>query len=220
MDDKYLKATSSTSCGTITTGPSDSNGRQTGLGGVVTSLEPGTSVKGVVQATGRLRTLLLVDDEENIIASLRRLLRRDGYRILTANSGQDGLELLACNEVDVIISDNRMPSMTGVEFLRRAKQTWPDCVRIMLSGYTESQSIVDAINECAIFKFLTKPWEDESLRVELECAFDAKASADEDRRLLRKLAATNVIQAELNTRLAGLLAQQPIAAAHKRVNWK
>ena len=108
------------------------------------------------------RTLLLVDDEENITSALVRLLRRDGYNILRANSGEAGLALLAQNEVGVIISDQRMPEMSGVEFLSKVRERYPDTVRIVLSGYTELNSVTDAINRGAVYKFLTKPWEDES----------------------------------------------------------
>ena len=117
------------------------------------------------------RTLLLVDDEENVIASLKRLLRRDHYQILQANSGKEGLELLASNTVGVIISDQRMPGMTGVEFLSQVKESYPDTVRIVLSGYTELNSVTDAINRGAIYKFLTKPWDDDLLRANVEEAF-------------------------------------------------
>lgn len=117
------------------------------------------------------RTLLLVDDEENVVSSLMRLLRRDGYRILRANSAKEGLELLASNTVGVIISDQRMPEMTGVEFLSRVKESYPDTVRIVLSGYTELNSVTDAINRGAIYKFLTKPWDDDLLRANVEEAF-------------------------------------------------
>jgi len=94
----------------------------------------------LLQRQKHLRTLLLVDDEEYILMALTRLLRRKGYRILTASSGQQGLELLAKNDVDVIVSDQRMPTMTGVDFLRRAKDMYPDTVRIVLSGQTELKS--------------------------------------------------------------------------------
>ncbi|MET3131544.1 diguanylate cyclase (GGDEF)-like protein/PAS domain S-box-containing protein [Oxalobacteraceae bacterium GrIS 1.11] len=103
------------------------------------------------------RTLLLVDDEQNIVASLKRLLRRDEYQIFTAGSGQEGMDVLAQHQVDVIVSDQRMPGMIGADFLRAAKQLYPDTIRIMLSGYTELQSVTDAVNEGAIYKFLTKP---------------------------------------------------------------
>lgn len=137
------------------------------------------------------RTILLVDDEENILAAMRRVLRREGYRILTAGGGQEGLELLARHPVDVIVSDQRMPNMTGVEFLRQAKVTHPDTVRIVLSGYTELQSITDAINEGAIYKFLTKPWDDDLIRANIAEAFRHKALADDNHRLSMELARTN-----------------------------
>lgn len=139
----------------------------------------------------RQRTLLLVDDEENILAALTRVLRREGYRILTANGGEAGLELLAANSVDVIVSDQRMPGMTGVEFLRRAKAIYPDTVRIVLSGYTELQSITDAINEGAIYKFLTKPWDDNMIRANIAEAFRHKELGDDCQRLASELARTN-----------------------------
>ncbi|HYD95911.1 MAG TPA: EAL domain-containing protein [Noviherbaspirillum sp.] len=129
------------------------------------------------------RTLLLVDDEENILAALRRLLRRDGYDILIANGGQEALKLLAQNEVDVIVSDQRMPGMTGVEFLRTAKGICPKTVRIVLSGYTELQAVTDAVNEGSIYKFLTKPWDDQLLREHIAEAFRHKEMADENQRL-------------------------------------
>jgi diguanylate cyclase (GGDEF)-like protein/PAS domain S-box-containing protein len=156
----------------------------------------------------RQRTLLLVDDEENIVASLRRSLRRGGYRIVTANSAAEGLQRLAETEVDVIVSDQRMPGMTGVEFLRRAKDLYPDTVRIVLSGYTELQSITDAINEGAIYKFLTKPWDDELLRANIDEAFRQKGMADENRRLDKEVRAANAELAELNQRLRAALAKQ------------
>lgn len=153
----------------------------------------------------RQRVLLLVDDEENILASLRRLLRRDGYQILLANGGEQGLEQLARNEVDVIISDQRMPAMTGVEFLRRVKTIYPNTVRIVLSGYTELQSITDAINEGAIYKFLTKPWDDEQLRANIEEAFRHKELADDNRRLNHDVQVANKELAHANQQLRSVL---------------
>ena len=156
----------------------------------------------------RRRTLLIVDDEENILAALKRLLRREGYHSVTANSAMEGLQRLAEVDVDVIVSDQRMPGMTGVEFLRRAKELYPDTVRMVLSGYTELQSITDAVNEGAIYKFLTKPWDDERLRVHIEEAFRQKELADENRRLSREVQTANQELAEVNQRLQRLLATQ------------
>ncbi|MBS0346965.1 MAG: EAL domain-containing protein [Proteobacteria bacterium] len=154
------------------------------------------------------RTLLLVDDEDNILSALRRLLRRDGYTILTASDGQQGLEVLAANRVDVIVSDQRMPGMTGVEFLRKAKDMCPDSVRLVLSGYTDLQSVTDAINEGAIYKFLTKPWDDAMLRANIEEAFRRKALSDENQRLANELQHANQELARINARLEALLVAQ------------
>lgn len=154
------------------------------------------------------RTLLLVDDEQNILAALKRLLRRDGYQILTANSAQEGLEMLTGNKVDVILSDQRMPGMNGVEFLRTAKISYPDTVRIVLSGYTELQSVTDAINEGAVYRFLTKPWEDQQLRDHIEEAFQHKEMADENRRLNLQVRTANQNLATANRQLEEVLQQQ------------
>lgn len=137
------------------------------------------------------RTLLLVDDEENITSSLVRLLRRDGYHILCANSGEAGLALLAENDVGVIISDQRMPGMTGVEFLGKVKEMYPDTVRVVLSGYTELNTVTDAINRGAVYKFLTKPWEDELLRANVEEAFQRYEMKMENARLALELEDAN-----------------------------
>lgn len=154
------------------------------------------------------RTILLVDDEQNIVAALRRLLRGGDYQILTANSGQGGLDILAQNAVDVIVSDQRMPGMTGVEFLGIAKKLYPDTVRIVLSGYTELHSVTDAVNEGAIYKFLTKPWDDEQLRGHIEEAFKRKEMADENRRLNLEVRAANQDLANANRRLEEILRQK------------
>ena len=119
------------------------------------------------------RTLLLVDDDQNIISALNRTLRREGYQILTANSAIDALDLLVRHpEVEVVLSDQRMPMMTGVEFLRKVKQLYPKTIRMMFSGYTEMESVTSAINDGAIFKFLPKPWEDDLLLKNIREAFD------------------------------------------------
>lgn len=147
------------------------------------------------------RTLLLVDDEENIVSALVRLLRRDGYRILKANSGKEGLELLAQNEVGVIVSDQRMPEMTGAEFLSKVKELYPDTVRIMLSGYTELNSVSDAINRGAIYKFLTKPWEDDLLRANVEESFRLHEMKMENIRLTHQLTEANEELSRFNREL-------------------
>jgi diguanylate cyclase (GGDEF)-like protein/PAS domain S-box-containing protein len=156
----------------------------------------------------RQRTLLIVDDDANIVSSLRRLLRPDGYHIVTATCGQEGLQRLAENEVDVIISDQRMPGMTGVEFLQRTKALYPETIRMVLSGFTELRTVTSAINEGAIYKFLTKPWDDEHVRRHIQEAFHQKEMADENKRLNREVAEANQELADVNSRLQHLLSSQ------------
>lgn len=117
------------------------------------------------------RTLLLLDDEENVLRSLVRLFRRDGYRILAAGNVRDAFDLLATNDVQVILSDQRMSDMSGTEFLGRVKMLYPDTVRLVLSGYTDLATVTEAINRGAIYRFLTKPWNDDELREHIRQAF-------------------------------------------------
>ena len=117
------------------------------------------------------RTLLLLDDEPNILRALMRLLRREGYRVLIANTPDEAFDLLARHEVQVIMSDQRMPGLSGIDFFSQVKDLYPHTVRIILSGYTDLRSVTEAINRGAIYKFLTKPWDDTTLRAEIAQAF-------------------------------------------------
>jgi len=154
------------------------------------------------------RRLLLVDDEPNILAALKRLLRADQYQVFTAGDGPQGLALLAQQTVDVIVSDQRMPGMLGADFLRKARELAPDTIRIMLSGYTELQSVTDAVNEGAIYKFLTKPWEDEQLRGHIAEAFRVKEIADDNLRLHLEVRSANQELAAANRRMEQLLLEK------------
>ena len=116
-------------------------------------------------------TLLLLDDEPNVLSSLVRLLRRDGYRILVAHNAEEAFGLLALHDVQVVISDQRMPDMNGTEFLSRVKKLYPETVRIILSGYTELDTVLNAINRGEIYRFYTKPWDDQALRENVREAF-------------------------------------------------
>jgi diguanylate cyclase (GGDEF)-like protein/PAS domain S-box-containing protein len=123
-----------------------------------------------VSAKDRQR-ILIVDDEANILSAIKRSLRSEGYEIFTTTSAREGLEILACQEIQVILSDQRMPEMNGTEFLSRARDLYPRTIRIILSGYTDLESISGAINRGAIYKFLTKPWDDDDLRSNVREAF-------------------------------------------------
>lgn len=154
------------------------------------------------------RVLLLVDDEANIINALKRSLRRDGYQILTANGGAEGLEVLAGQQVGVIVSDQRMPHMTGAEFLSEVKALYPETMRIMLSGYTDLESVTSAINDGAIYKFLTKPWDDELLRDNIRKAFQHYEMARENQRLTQELRSANEELLRLNRLLERQVAEK------------
>ena len=179
--------------------------------------EPRTLPARLRSLQKRPRTLLLVDDEPNILAALKRQVRGAGYKVLTANNGQEGLELLATQNVDVIISDQRMPGMTGVEFLRTVKTLYPDTVRIVLSGFTELQSVTDAVNEGAIYKFLTKPWDDDRLRSHIEEAFQHREMAAENRRLDLAARSANQELAHANRQLEEILKRKQQQIQHDEI---
>ncbi|MDR3158686.1 MAG: response regulator [Zoogloeaceae bacterium] len=150
-------------------------------------------------------TLLLVDDKADVLAALRRMLRPDGYKILTALGGAAGLDILKKQPVDVILSEQRMRHMSGVEFLSQARIIQPHCVRMALTGYLEIQSIAKTVNEGAIYKFLTKPWDDDQLRAALREAFAHKELADDNRRLTAELSQAMILA---NQRLQALLEEK------------
>jgi response regulator RpfG family c-di-GMP phosphodiesterase len=147
------------------------------------------------------RTLLFVDDEPNILASLRRLFRGPGYRIFTAEGGQPGLAVLEKEHVDLVISDMRMPEMTGAEFLAEVAKRWPATIRILLTGYADLSSTVDAINKGAIYRYLSKPWEDNDLRITVQQALEQQHLRRERERLTAIVARQNAELKELNAGL-------------------
>jgi PAS domain S-box-containing protein len=137
------------------------------------------------------RHLLILDDEENVLRALRRTLRPGGFQIHITTSPDEAFEMLALQPVSVVLSDQRMPQMTGSEFLRRVKDRHPSTKRIVLSGYTDLQSITEAINQGAIYKFLTKPWNDAELLALLETAFTELELEAENQRLHDELQHAN-----------------------------
>lgn len=117
------------------------------------------------------QTVLLVDDEVNILSSLQRLLRRKGYNIVTAESGHEGLEQMARYDIGVVIADLLMPNMGGDEFLAKVRELYPATIRIMLSGYTDLDAVTSAVNTSELYKFIKKPWSDDELLETLSEAF-------------------------------------------------
>ena len=125
---------------------------------------------------GSAAKLLFIDDEERVTTALRAMFRRD-YEVFVANSGPEAIELLRREAIDVIVSDQRMPEMTGVELLRQARELSPQAVRILLTGYADLAAIEHAINECEVFRYLMKPCPREQLRETIALAVDAARGA-------------------------------------------
>ncbi|NOT12305.1 MAG: response regulator [Methylococcaceae bacterium] len=127
--------------------------------------------------------VLFVDDEPNVLKSLRRLFHGEGYEIYTAPSGAEGLNRLRQSAVDLIISDMRMPGMNGAEFLAHAVELCPETIRIILTGYADLQSTIDSVNKGRIFSYCNKPWHDEELKLLVRNALEQKRLREEHDRL-------------------------------------
>ncbi len=136
--------------------------------------------------------ILCVDDEENVLKALRRLFMDEDYDIITASSGEDGLDELDKNpDIQVVISDYRMPGMNGVDFLKEVYGRRPETIRIVLSGYADTAAIVSAINEGQIYKFIPKPWNDDDLRVTIAKALELYFLQQENKSLTKELQDSN-----------------------------
>ncbi|MCQ8127288.1 HD domain-containing phosphohydrolase [Methylomonas rivi] len=146
-------------------------------------------------------TLLFVDDEPNILKSLKRLFRGAEYTILLAENGEEGLRILAETPVDLIISDMRMPQMDGAEFLSRAAEHWPETIRILLTGYADMESTINAVNKGKIYSYCSKPWEDNELKILVNNALEQKRLLDERRQLFAIIEQQNQELKTLNDQL-------------------
>lgn len=130
-------------------------------------------------------TLLFVDDEENILNALKRVFLEENYEILTATSGEKAIEIMN-NTVHLVMSDHRMPKMLGSELLKEIKNRWPETIRVMLTGQADVQAIMGAVNEGAVYKFITKPWNDEDLRLTISLALQQYVLIQENKRLKKR----------------------------------
>jgi response regulator RpfG family c-di-GMP phosphodiesterase len=110
-------------------------------------------------------TILVVDDEKLILNSIKHILRNENYHLLTAQSGIEGLKLLKKHNVQLVISDQKMPEMTGLEFLKQVKVLYPEILSIMLTAFADIGVAVDAINEAGIYRYIVKPWENTYLKI-------------------------------------------------------
>lgn len=148
-------------------------------------------------------TVLFVDDEINILKAIQRLLRHEPMRVLTATRPSEAIELLQKTEAQVVVSDQRMPDMSGVEFLSTVRDQHSDMVRMMLTGYTEMAIAVEAINKGEIYRLITKPWNDDELRATLRQAFDHHHLKGEIKRLNSVTREQNFKLQDMNKNLEG-----------------
>ncbi len=147
--------------------------------------------------------ILFVDDEASILKSLKRVFRKDDYRILTANSGKEALEALTemDGEISLIVSDQRMPEMNGSQFLEKSIDIAPDAIRFLLTGYSDMDAAVEAINKGKIHRYLNKPWNDDDLRLHIRSALDQFELKRENVRLHQLTTQQNAELKQLNETL-------------------
>ncbi|MEO1245674.1 MAG: response regulator [Pseudomonadota bacterium] len=132
-------------------------------------------------------TILFVDDEEGVLRALKRLFRKENADVLTAQSGPEGLGILEDRPVHVVVSDQRMTGMSGTEFLKQVRNRYPATVRCILSGYAEMDSVVAAINDGNVTRFIAKPWDDDELKAVLRECLDIAEGLAKDRRTRESL---------------------------------
>src|SRR5688572_18445042 len=148
--------------------------------------------------------LLLVDDEPNLTSALVRSLDRTQFEIFTADSAQQGLMILAGHEIDVVVSDERMPGMTGSQFLAEVRKRWPNTIRMILSGQADLEAAVRAINEGEVYRFLLKPCHPKELQLTIQQGLQHKRLVAQSRRLLQEHMKTQNLLEELERANPGI----------------
>src|SRR3954453_5749045 len=139
--------------------------------------------------------LLIVDDEPDVCDSVHDLLRRE-FRVLKANSAEEGYRLMQEEEVHIVMSDQRMPQISGVELLTKVKSRYPHAIRMLFTGFADIESIIAAINQGHVYQFLKKPWQPEDLEAAVRHAaieYDRLTSTEEESERLREVV-TNLHQ--------------------------
>lgn len=168
-------------------------------------------------------TVLCVDDEPAILSALRRVLRPEGCLVLQAQGGAEGLALLQRHLVDVVVSDMRMPGMDGAQFLAEVARRWPGTARVLLTGHADTSAAIAAINHGEIYRYISKPWEEQELRTTLrQAAQRVRLEAERDRLqalTLRQNEALNALNAELESRVAQRTAELSTANEQLRRNY-
>lgn len=170
-------------------------------------------------ANGGDFTLLCVDDEANILSSLKRLFRPTGYRVLTAASGEEALAVMEKEAVDLIVSDMRMPGMNGAQVLAAARARWPETVRILLTGHADMSSTIEAINSGQLHRYIAKPWDDNEVLLVVREGLEKKSLLLEKTRLEALTQAQNEELKQLNAGLEAKVAERTaeLATAHDKL---
>jgi response regulator RpfG family c-di-GMP phosphodiesterase len=153
-------------------------------------------------------SVLCVDDEINVLNALKRVFRKEKFNLLTASSGADALKLLETNPIHMIISDQRMPEMNGTELMAKIKDAYPDIIRIILTGYTDVDTITESINKGHIYKFFLKPWNDQSLVLETRQALEQYELSQTNKALHQKVCEQNEIFRRINDNLESLVQER------------
>jgi len=161
------------------------------------------------------QTILFVDDELNILKALQRLMRSEPCKVLVASRGPEALALLEANPAQVVVTDQRMPEMSGVELLAAIRERHPDIIRMMLTGYTEINVAVEAINRGEIYRLITKPWNDDELKTTIRQAFDHAGLKGEIKRLNRITREQNFRLQDMNRNLEGKVRERTKQLADK-----
>ena len=143
------------------------------------------------------RTILIVDDEELILKSIARALRNENYNTLTARNAAEGFAVLKDYDVHLVISDQNMPGMKGLDFLKRVQREYPKTLTIMLTAQAELDVAMDAINEAGVYKFILKPWDDNALKVTVRRALETMELIWERDTLLQQVKTQDAILQEL-----------------------
>ena len=156
------------------------------------------------------KKILIVDDEPSVLSSIKRLLRDDGITCFTASSGDEGIDIFRDNDIGVVLSDQRMPSMSGVSFLEKIKDMNPDTVRILLTGYSSKESAIEAINRSGIFLYLTKPWNNDELKGAIGNAFKHYRLKIENKRLIELTRAQNKSLLSMNLHLEDMVRERTL----------
>jgi len=148
--------------------------------------------------------ILIVDDDKGVLSALKRLFMEDRYEIYTAESGEYGLKVLEKETIHLILTDQKMPGMNGIEFLEKTIDKYPDVIRIIITGYAELQDAIRAVNSGCVYKFIQKPWNNDDLRITVRRALEQYSLLIKNRDLTMELKKRDSILEKLEREYPGI----------------